>query len=291
MAGKREEEKSQQVIAQALPCYIGLPVWQHPHWPAWLVGRHPLAIYGQYFNCIEANTTFWQLPSIERIHHWRAQVPAGFHFCCKVPQAISHHNLDDRQTLTDFLACLDAFGEQAGMSFLQLPASFGPSRLGQLASWLAKWPNDKPLAIEARHSAWHDRSDAERAFNQLLKTHHVERVGFDTRSLFDYPRQRPLGREESVAEALARKPNVVVKLAGITNTPMLRALAAYQQRHHYEQQWQTKIDQWREQGKTPYLLYHTPDLQDAPSFLADWLKRWQPQLHWPSVPSQTSLSW
>ncbi len=284
------------MISDQLPFYIGLPAWQHNAWPVWLNDKQPLTAYSRYFNCIEGNTTYWQLPSIERVKRWYQQTPAHFRFAMKAPKELSHNRLDDAQTLAAFLAVLDALADKAGTSFMQLPASFGPKQLPQLLQFIDHWPAEKPLAIEVRHPSWHDRSDAERRLNNLLKENNIERVGFDTRSLFKREAQWSQlapERSEGLADALQRKPRVPTKLAGFTHTPMLRALACYHESDRQQDfgRWTNQLQTWCQQGKQPYLFFHTPDLQDAPQLCEAFLAEASTELNWPAVPSQPSLGW
>lgn len=284
------------MISANLPIYIGLPAWQNKLWPAWLQHSQPLTVYSQFFNCIEGNTSFWQIPSQQRVAQWYSQTPSHFRFCLKLPKALSHTSLADQETLLAFLGVLDGLADKAGMSFLQLPESFGPNQLNDLAKFLNQWPASKPLAIEVRHRAWHDRSDAERALNRLLKTQGIERVGFDTRYLFrrehEWAQLAPQ-RSAGINEALQRKPRVPVKLAGLTSTPMMRVLACNHQSDRQQAflQWGDKLSQWQRQGKRPYLFFHSPDLQDAPSFCQEFLATCYPDIKWPLQPSQQTLGW
>lgn len=68
--------------------FIGLPQLQHPAW--YKFGLRPLADYARYFNCIEGNTTFYALPSVDSVLRWRDMTSDSFRFCFKFPAIISH---------------------------------------------------------------------------------------------------------------------------------------------------------------------------------------------------------
>ncbi len=50
----------------------------------------PLEMYSKAFRFVEVNSTFYSLPSIERVSSWRRRVPADFEFSVKVNRLITH---------------------------------------------------------------------------------------------------------------------------------------------------------------------------------------------------------
>lgn len=144
-----------------LRIFFGAPAWGHP---AWLGKIYPpgtkradyLAHYARYFTCIELNTTHYRIPSVEQVGKWVAQVPAGFQFCPKIFQGLSHTRggLADAELLHSWFAALAAFGGNLGPSFLQLPPHFDYGLKGELFAFLRSWPDEFPLALEFRHPSW-----------------------------------------------------------------------------------------------------------------------------------------
>jgi len=47
--------------------------------------------YFEEFNCIEIQSTFYDPPSIQVANKWRTAAPAGFHFCIKAWQLVTHN--------------------------------------------------------------------------------------------------------------------------------------------------------------------------------------------------------
>jgi uncharacterized protein YecE (DUF72 family) len=48
------------------------------------------AAYFDDFDCIEIQSTFYDLPGLHVVRKWRTAAPAGFHFCIKAWQLITH---------------------------------------------------------------------------------------------------------------------------------------------------------------------------------------------------------
>ncbi|MFO8064867.1 MAG: DUF72 domain-containing protein [Spirochaetota bacterium] len=67
---------------------VGTSGWVHPHWrgafyPAELPQDRWLEYYRAYFDVVEPNKSFYNLPTFEQFASWKAQVPAGFRFAIK----------------------------------------------------------------------------------------------------------------------------------------------------------------------------------------------------------------
>jgi uncharacterized protein YecE (DUF72 family) len=111
--------------------------------------------YTQQFNAIELNATHYKIPAPETLKRWYETAPAGFKFCPKIHQSVSHaDHLGDMAAFQK--ACNQSFGlfrEKLGAVFMQLPPQFSPVRLQELMLFLdtAAMPG---MAVELRHPAW-----------------------------------------------------------------------------------------------------------------------------------------
>ncbi|MFN4081762.1 MAG: DUF72 domain-containing protein [Saprospiraceae bacterium] len=127
--------------------------------------------YGSQFNTIEHNTTHYRIPDEATVRRWYAETPADFRFCPKLPQSVSHSR--DLGTnggdLAAFCRAMALLEEKIGACFLQLPPHFGPERLPLLERFLALFPIEIPLAVEARHPAFFDPKN-EAWFDVLART-------------------------------------------------------------------------------------------------------------------------
>jgi uncharacterized protein YecE (DUF72 family) len=125
--------------------------------------------YTQQFNTIELNATYYRMQSAETFQRWANTAPAGFKFCPKVHQDISHAN--DLLSVADLhrqhSQLLQALGDTLGTVFLQLPPHFSPGRFPELVGFLEQ--NSLPgMALELRHAGWFSNTEALNALCNVL---------------------------------------------------------------------------------------------------------------------------
>ncbi|MAY14909.1 MAG: hypothetical protein CMI06_06180 [Oceanospirillaceae bacterium] len=269
--------------------YLGLPMWFMPDWKGGLLNTHcgaadALSSYSQVFSSVEGNTTFYGLPSADRAERWARQVPEHFRFCFKVPKSISHAENIPRQLLkegpllADFITPLR---ERIGVLLLQLPASFTPQRSAELFSALEILQRlvKLPLAVECRHPGFFLKDQHEVTLLQELKRLAVNRVVFDSRGLF-----RDGSITDAVIHAQSKKPRMPVHPLATAQNPVVRFIghSDWQQNLLYLQQWQTKIQQWLREGRSPYFFVHTAGNHDCPEFARYLVRFWQGTMaDWP----------
>ncbi|MBY4679006.1 DUF72 domain-containing protein [Marinobacterium arenosum] len=282
---------------QANPHYhVGLPQWNHPHWQqgpfAAAPGHSPLTGYASYFSSVEGNTTFYGLPSADNVARWAEQVPESFRFCFKLPQQVTHIQAlrHGDQPMREFFDRLNPLQSRTGLLCIQLPASFGPDQLDTLAAFLQQLPQDWQYSVEVRHPAFFDKSEHERRFNRLLLEQRVNRTLFDTRALFAHPAEDPVTRE-----AWQQKPRLPLHVIATGQRPMLRFISPLQWplADAWLAPWLQKVADWIDQGRTPFLFFHTPDNAEAPElarYFVDKLAERRPDLigpgEWPQPAQQ-----
>ncbi|MEW9798083.1 DUF72 domain-containing protein [Alteromonas sp. CYL-A6] len=284
----------------ALPAvYIGLPMWQHPDWPAcWFGGNQSaqLARYARQMNSVEGNTMFYSLPSAATLSQWSEAVGESFLFTFKFHQAISHHKalIHCEDEIAQQLNLLAPMYHQVGVMLLQLPAQFGPDNLPALAGFLNHLPDDLHVAVEVRHLAFFMKGDEERALNRLLAEHGANRIIMDTRALFS-------GRSDSAltAEVRTKKPRVPVNVIATGSRPVVRFVGNNNDNDNLRclSPWIDKIHQWRCEGRTPFIFFHRPDNRDAPWLADQFIRQYNsayptaalPALTFPQQPDQSAL--
>lgn len=251
-----------------LPYFLGCPSWNEPAWrgglyPPGSASREFLAGYCRVFNAVEGNTTFYARPGAATLARWAQQMPGHFHFCAKLPRDISHEGdlRDNLAAARDFLALLAPLGARVAPLWLQLPASFGPPRLAELAAFIDALPVAHGLAVEVRHLAFFARGDAERALNRLLHGRGVERIGLDSRALFSCRERSP-----AVLHAQAKKPRLPPRPAAFSAQPQLRFIGHPELAANdaFLAPWLDKVAAWIEEGRRPHVFLHTPDNHQAP---------------------------
>ncbi|WP_165491549.1 DUF72 domain-containing protein [Stutzerimonas kirkiae] len=281
-----------------LPYFIGCPSWNEPAWrgclyPAAMPASHFLGQYCSVFNCVEGNTTLYAWPSEEKVRRWLELMPEGFRFCAKFPREISQ-----AQDLRAVLERVDAFerlmaplGKRIAPFWLQLPASFGPSRLPEL---VALFEHIRvPLALEVRHRAFFARGDEERALNRLLLERGIERICLDSRALFSCRSDDP-----ALLHAQSKKPRVPPRPAAFSDSPQVRFIGHPQLSANdpFLSPWLDKLAGWIEEGRTPHIYLHTPDNHRAPELALRFHRQLSerlpglPELNWPEQPGEAQMS-
>lgn len=266
--------------------HLGLTKWANRDWLGTLFPRGTgssrfLQYYARVFNTVEGNTTFYATPSAETVDSWRVQVPPGFEFCFKLPRKITHENAlrYSAVEVTEFLARMEPLAGNLGPFMIQLPDSFEPRQLPDLAAFLDSLPADFAFSVEVRHRDFFNRGEEERALNRLLHERGVDRVCFDSRGLFSLP---PATAAE--VDAQRKKPRLPVHAVATARRPLIRFVGS-SSAHHNEQYllpWVKKLGEWRAQGIRPILFMHTPDNRSAPEQAAGFhqllkgLPGWQP---------------
>ncbi len=168
-----EPEANRQVLqkqrAVSPKIYIGCPRWGVKEWlgkfyPKGTKDSQFLDEYIKQFNCIELNSTFYNLYDEATITKW-ADKAAGqdFLFCPKVYQGISHEGslIENVPLMHAFEKSIAAFGAHLGPAFLQLNDGFGPQRKGDLQYFINALPTDLNLFVEVRHPNWFDKREME----------------------------------------------------------------------------------------------------------------------------------
>lgn len=250
----------------SLPYHLGCPGWNETAWrgtlyPADATPTDLLALYCRTFNAVEGNTTFYALPAAATVARWAQQMPEDFRFCAKLPRQVSHGGdlREQAEAVAAFLELLAPLGARVTPYWLQLPASFGPDRLAELAVFIDNFP--ARLAVELRHPAFFARGDAERALNRLLRDQGVERICLDSRALFSCTETTA-----AVVHAQSRKPRLPPRPTAFSDRPQLRfvghpELAANEA---FLAPWLVKVAEWIEDGLRPHVFVHTSDNRQAP---------------------------
>ncbi|QTT90699.1 DUF72 domain-containing protein [Pseudomonas chlororaphis] len=244
-----------------LPYYLGCPSWSENAWREYLYPESArptdfLGLYCQVFNAVEGNTTFYARPAEATVQRWALTMPEHFRFTAKFPGDISHGG-DLREQLgaaESFLQLLSPLGERVSPLWLQLPASFTPQRLAELAGFIDGL--ERPLAVEVRHRDFFAKGDAERMLNRLLLDRGVERICLDPRALFSCTSSEP-----SVLHAQSKKPKVPPRPAAFTQFPQVRFIGhpELEANDPFLVPWIDKVASWIEEGRTPYIFLHTAD--------------------------------
>ena len=257
-----------------------------------------LSLYSQYFNSVEGNTSFYHIPSEQSVRKWNEVTPEHFRFTFKFPRQISHENnlVHCEGLVAEFYQRLEPLGEKVATLMLQLPERFSPQSLPLLADFLQHLPQQWPVAVEVRHRGFFDKSEQEKAFNQLLLKHHSNRIIMDTRGLFACS----ANGNKVIIDAQNKKPRLPVHAIATGQFPIVRFVghSNLKDNDSFYQPWMKKLYQWQQEGRQPCIFFHTASNADAPRlaqrFFAQ-MKSQYPDAALPDIPlpavsqQQTSL--
>lgn len=145
--------------------FIGTSGWNYKHWrhvfyPPELTTSRWLDYYVHYFDTVEINNTFYQLPARSVFENWRTATPDNFVFVVKANRFITHMKklADPELTVANFLANASGLKEKLGLVLFQLPPFWKVNlpRLENLVKWLTsqKIIAGTKFALEIRHPTW-----------------------------------------------------------------------------------------------------------------------------------------
>ncbi|MBX3038829.1 MAG: DUF72 domain-containing protein [Anaerolineales bacterium] len=254
--------------------YLGCPVWSFKGWvgnfyPKGTKSNQFLSEYAKRLNTIEGNTTFYAIPAFQTIANWIEQTPETFKFCAKIPKAISHngklvHYID---RAIEFTNVMKPLASRLGPMFLQLPPSYSPTLIDDLAKFLESFPKEIRLGVEVRHLDWFDEPNR-KALNDLLSKNNMARVVIDTRPIRNMAGDESIkgSSYESLLEARERKPDVPVFEELTTDFTFLRYIGhpEMSQNQVWVEEWVGRISDQLSAGKEAYVFCHTPDNYLAP---------------------------
>ena len=146
----------------AKPVHIGCSGWNYRDWrgpvyPEKLPARQWLECYGELFDTVEINNTFYRLPSRSAVEGWVEQSPRGFRFAVKASRYLTHVKRlrEMKQGVRRYLEAIKPLVDSPKMGPIlwQLPANFkrDDERLGTA---LEQLPSGQRHCFEFRHESW-----------------------------------------------------------------------------------------------------------------------------------------
>ena len=154
-----------EIAADAKPpgrVYVGTSGFAYAGWeplfyPAGTPPSERLARYAERLRAVELNNTFYQQPRPDRVAAWLAATPASFRFAVKAQRGGSIRAFgESASAAVEWLTRpYRLFGERLGCVLFRFPESV-KRHDARLATLLAAWPPDMPLAIEFQDRSWLD---------------------------------------------------------------------------------------------------------------------------------------
>jgi len=143
--------------------YVGTSGYSYKEWkgtfyPDDMPEKEMLRFYGERFQTVEINNTFYRMPKPSVLEAWAAEVPQNFKFVLKASQRITHmqrlKNTDD--SLGYLLKVAGGLKERLGSLLFQLPPYFKKDAT-RLRDFLQLLPSEPCSAFEFRHQSWFDQ--------------------------------------------------------------------------------------------------------------------------------------
>ncbi|QIR40854.1 DUF72 domain-containing protein [Tolypothrix sp. PCC 7910] len=246
---------------------IGCAVWAYKGWvgelyPSGTRTAEFLSLYSRRFTTVEGNTTFYAIPNQETVTRWATETPPGFEFCLKLPRDITHQGLLQPYipAALQFLEGMRPLGKRLGPIFAQLPPSYAPILMEDLASFLEAWPRtDAPLALEVRHPDWFKEPHASN-LTALLEKLNVGRVLLDSRPIYT-------GDDDPQLNSERRKPKLPVQFSVTAPFTLIRFISHpnLPVNQPFMEEWVMQIQQWLKAGVQIYFFVHCPIEERSPS--------------------------
>lgn len=140
--------------------HVGTSGWNYPHWkgvfyPEGLKSKDWLSFYGQHFDTLELNVTFYREVKADTFRKWRDTAPAGFLFSVKMSRFITHIKRlkVEAASVRRFLEGVEALGDSLGVILIQLPPSL-PFDEESIRRFLGLLDGRFRYTIEARHTSF-----------------------------------------------------------------------------------------------------------------------------------------
>lgn len=241
--------------AEGLVLRLGAPAWSRPDWVGKLYPRGTkqaefLARYAEHFGAIELNSTFYALPSAERVASWRSSVGPSFRFCAKLPRALTHARAlaPDERELERTGRMLEALGPALGPVLAQLPEHVERSELERVLALLSRLPPRVHVALELRHPSWFEDRQVEAEALAAFTERRVSLVVTDV-----------AGRRD-VCHGTLSVPWLFVRFVGDALAPSDRSRL---------EAWSRRLAELHQRGlRAAYFFVHQPDDVLAPETAA-----------------------
>jgi len=133
----------------------GYKEWKGIFYPEKISPKEMLHFYGERFDAVEINYTFYHMPTVAGITSWAEQVPDDFSFALKAPQVITHLKLlkNVGEETRYFFKTLSLLERKLGPALFQFPGSFRANRAA-LEEFLPLIPGTMLCAFEFRSKTW-----------------------------------------------------------------------------------------------------------------------------------------
>jgi uncharacterized protein YecE (DUF72 family) len=169
---------------------IGTSGWSYKHWsgifyPKEIKPDKYLEYYITRFDCVELNSSFYNLPRETTVTGWMNRTPETFRFCPKLSRFITHQMqlVNIELALRKFFDVFEGMKNRLGPVLIQLPPglSYEKSLICNFLSLLKEHYNQYRFAVEVRNKSWTNDS-----FFGLLSQYGISFVIADSGNRYPY---------------------------------------------------------------------------------------------------------
>jgi uncharacterized protein YecE (DUF72 family) len=146
--------------------YVGCSKWGQKEWigdvyPEGTAEKDFLEMYIDKYECIELDTTFYNIQRKNVLKLVEAVEGKKFKVCPKFSRRISHaKDFEETKDLVSyFVDLMGRFEENLGSCILQLPEYFAQKRMQDLRNLLGLLPEGFPVNVELRNKGWFYEQD------------------------------------------------------------------------------------------------------------------------------------
>jgi uncharacterized protein YecE (DUF72 family) len=150
--------------------FVGCQSWSYDDWktlrggptvffPPGVKESEKLSFYGQIFDTVEMDGTFYAIPKAADLKNWASQVPRHFKFSAKMPKEVTHvYNLSSQAypVAKEFLERMAVLEDKLAVILIQLQNTFKKTKAARenVENFLSFLPKDFRYAIEFRSAEW-----------------------------------------------------------------------------------------------------------------------------------------
>lgn len=142
--------------------YIGCSGWSYSGWkgtfyPKDMESKDYLSYYAKFFNFVEVDSTYYNIPSRFVVRAWKDKTPFDFKFTLKFPKIITHEKkLEDvSKPLSIFFTALEPLIDKTMSLLIQLPPHLSANKgFKSLQTMTRNLDTRFRYALEVRHSSW-----------------------------------------------------------------------------------------------------------------------------------------
>lgn len=190
-----------------------------------------LAHYQQFFDTVEVNNSFYQLPKRPALETWHNSTPPDFCFSVKGSRFLTHMKKlqEPEQGLERFLSSVEVLQQKLGPILFQLPPNWELDVL-RLRNFIQHLPAQHRYGFEFRNATWNVTE-----IYELLAQHNMAYCIFDLAGF-----ESPI--ETTADFSYVRLHGPGGKYQGIYTEAALR-------------KWAKRILGWKEQGRAVYVYF------------------------------------